>query len=249
MLATHRQLGTIVNSVDRFIALTHFSRHKFIQGGIPPEKITVKPNFVDPDPCTRTQRGEYALFVGRLSPEKRVSTLLLAWQKLRSQIPLLIIGGGPLQTELLGLAQRLGLSNVHIQGALPRQETLEAMNRARFLLFCSEWYENFPCTLAEAFACRTPVITSRLGAMEEIVEDGRTGLHFTAGDADDLAEKVDWAWRHPGQMSEIGEQARREYETKYTADQNYAMLMEIYRHAMRSGPAPIEVQEPMSIPG
>jgi glycosyltransferase involved in cell wall biosynthesis len=106
------------------------------------------------------------------------------------------------------------------------------MGGARFLIFSSEWYENFPVTIAEAFACGVPVICSRMGAMQEIVEDGRTGLHFVPGHAEDLAAKVEWAWNHPERMQEMGKEARQEYENKYTAEKNYPMLIEIYRHAV-----------------
>jgi glycosyltransferase involved in cell wall biosynthesis len=83
----------------------------------------------------------------------------------------------------------------------------------------------------EAFACGVPLVASRLGAMEETIEDGRTGLHFTAGDPDDLAAKVEWAWTHPERMEEMGRAARAEYEAKYTAERNYQMLMDIYQRA------------------
>jgi glycosyltransferase involved in cell wall biosynthesis len=68
--------------------------------------------------------------------------------------------------------------------------------------------------------------------MREIVEDGRTGLHFTPGDVQDLADKIEWAWNHPERMKQMGEQARQEYENKYTAEKNYPQLMEIYRQAI-----------------
>ena len=103
---------------------------------------------------------------------------------------------------------------------------------ARCLVFTSEWYENFPVTIVEAFARGVPVICSRLGAMEEIVADGRTGLHFTPGKAGDLAAKVEWAWTHPEEMAAMGRAARAEYEAKYTAERNYAMLIEIYQRAI-----------------
>ncbi len=246
-LATHRHLLGTNEQVDCFIALTEFSRTKFIAGGIPAEKIAVKPNFVHPDPCTRVNGGDYALFVGRLAPEKRVSTLLSAWKQLPYEIPLDIIGGGPQRSELLSQADRLGLPGVHFKGTLPRAKTLAAISAARFLVFCSEWYENFPCTIAEAFACRTPVICSRLGAMAEIVEDGRTGLHFTAGDSADLASKVEWAWTHPERMREMGEEARREYEKKYTAEKNYPMLMDIYQRAMSRRGLVTPPSDPVSV--
>lgn len=232
MLAVHRQRHTWTEAVDSFIALTEFARGKFIERGFPGEKISVKPNFVHPDPGARVDDGDYALFVGRLSPEKRVSTLLRAWQRLRNRIPLLIIGGGPQREQLEGQAVRSDLSSVRFLGQMSRYQALAAINAARFLVFSSEWYENFPVTIAEAFACSTPVLCSRLGAMQEIVEDGRTGLHFAPGDPDDLAGKADWAWAHPERMRAIGKEARKEYESKYTAEKNYPRLMEIYERAI-----------------
>ena len=105
---------------------------------------------------------------------------------------------------------------------------------ARFLVFPSQWYEGLPLTIVEAFACGVPVIASRLGAMAEIVEDGKTGLHFTPGDPEDLAAKVDWAWAHSREMETIGRAARAEYEATYTAERNYKLLMETYRYAIVS---------------
>ena len=232
MLTVHRWLATWSDMVDCFIALSEFSRLKFIEGGIPAEKVVVKPNFLYADPGCRVRSGEYALFVGRLSPEKRVVTLLAAWQRLRVRVPLRIIGGGPERDSLEAHAKQMGLSDVRFFGQLPRDEVIAALKGARCLIFPSEWYENFPVTIAEAFACGVPVIASRLGAMQEIVEDGRTGLHFKPGDPEDLAAKVEWAWNHPREMEEMGRQARAEYETKYTAERNYEMLMEIYTKAI-----------------
>jgi glycosyltransferase involved in cell wall biosynthesis len=109
---------------------------------------------------------------------------------------------------------------------------MATIRRARFLLFSSEWYENFPVTIAESFACGVPTLCSRIGAMQEIVEDGRTGLHFVPGDWRDLRDKVDWAWNNPDRIRSMGEAARDEFERKYTAEANYPMLMRIYETAM-----------------
>jgi glycosyltransferase involved in cell wall biosynthesis len=232
MLAVHRWRRTWTQGVNYFIALSEFSRRKFIQGGIAADQIGVKPNFVHPDPGCRDQSGEYALFIGRLSPEKRVVTLLAAWERLRVPIPLLIIGSGPERVFLETHAKQEIRCAVRFLGQLPREEVMAALKRARCLVFTSEWYENFPVTIAEAFACGVPVMCSRLGAMPEIVADGRTGLHFTPGDADDLAAKVEWAWTHPEEMAAMGRAARAEYEAKYTAERNYGLLMQIYQRSL-----------------
>ena len=233
MLASHRLRDTWKREITCFIALSEFARNKFVEGGLPAEKIFVKPNFVSPDPGARTGDGDYALFVGRLSPKKRVDTLLEAWKRLSQPIPLLILGGGPDKERLTGQAASQGLANVELKGHVPREQTLAAINQARFLIFASEWYENFPVTLVESFACSTPVICSRMGVMPEIVADGRTGIHFTPADPEDLARKVEWAWAHPKEMCTMGQEARREYEAKYTADKNYPVLLEIYKQALQ----------------
>jgi glycosyltransferase involved in cell wall biosynthesis len=231
MLAAHRLRDTWQREIACFVALSEFARNKFVEGGLPGEKIFVKPNFVSPDPGARTGPGDYALFVGRLSPKKRVDTVLAAWKQLPPSIPLHIIGDGPDREQLQAEAAHQGLSNVQFKGQLPREQTLAAINQARFLVFASEWYENFPVTIAESFACSTPVICSRLGAMQEIVSDGRTGIHFTPADAQDLAGKVEWAWTHSAEMRAMGTQARAEYESKYTAEKNYPLLLAIYNRA------------------
>ncbi len=231
MLTVHRCLKTWQAAVDIYIALSDFSRKKFIQGGVPEEKIVVKPNFVHPDPGVRNARGDYALFVGRISGEKGVRTLLRAWENLRG-IPLKVAGDGPLLEEITLFAQDHRLKTVDFLGRLARTEILALMKGARFLVFPSEWYEGFPMTIVEAFACGVPVVTSSLGAMAEIVERGRTGLHFTPGDAEDLAAKVEWAWTHSKELAEISLEARREFEQKYTAMRNYQMLLDIYELAI-----------------
>jgi glycosyltransferase involved in cell wall biosynthesis len=221
MLAVHRFLGTWREKVDLYIALSEFARKKFVAGGLPAERIMVKPNFVDPDPGTRQGQGEYALFVGRLSEEKGLRVLLAACRELHGKIPLRIAGEGPLWNEIEQFLSSNGVSGVTLMGRLSRAEIIRAMHEARFLVFPSIWFEGFPVSITEAFACGLPVIASRLGSMAEIVTDEVTGLHFSAGDSQDLSRQIDWAWTHPGEMEEMGGNARTEYENKYSADRNY----------------------------
>ena len=227
MLAVSRLRRTWVDKITRYITLTNFARQKFILGGFPAGRVDIKPNFVYPDPGTNRGTGKHAVFVGRLSQEKGVPTLLEAWQRLRPAPPLEVIGDGPLRAGLETQTKERGLSSVTFRGHVVRNQTLALLKKAAFLVLPSDCYENFPCGV--------PVICSRLGAMEEIVADGRTGLHSTSGDPEDLAHKIDWAMSHPRQMAEMGREARREYETKYTAERNYSLLMEIYQRATSTG--------------
>jgi glycosyltransferase involved in cell wall biosynthesis len=232
MLKTHRERRTWSEAVTGYVVATEFARQKFIDGGLPAEKIYVKPNFVDPDPGERSGPGHYALFVGRLSPEKGLSTLLGAWRMLSDSIPLVIAGDGPLRLKLEAEAAEHDLRHVTFRGRLDAGETRAAMKQARFLVLPSLWYEGFPMVLAESFACGTPVVGSRLGAMQEVITDGRTGLHFTPGDSADLAGKVAWSWNHPAELSAMGREARRDYESLYTPATNYSLLMAIYQQLL-----------------
>lgn len=227
MLVLHRLLRTWTNTIDVYIALTEFAKAKFLARGLPEEKILVKPNFLHPDPGMEENKEEFALFVGRLSVEKGLDTLLQAWTQVRD-IPLKIVGDGPLMSKIVQSLEMNRLDHVHVLGRRSHKDVIELVKRARCLVFPSECYENFPTVIMEAFACGTPVIASRLGVAGEVIQDGQTGVHFSAADAMDLATKVEWIWTHPQRATEMGQRARREYEQKYTAIQNYRALLDIY---------------------
>lgn len=227
MLTLHRGLGTYRNKVSRYIALNDFCRNKFIEGGLPAELIAVKPNFVDTPAPQDMHRGGL-LFVGRLSVEKGVESLANA-AALLPDAQLRVAGDGP-QAVLLD-----GVQGVSRLGALSGEAVRHEMNSAMALVIPSICYENFPRTIVEAFAAGLPVIASRIGALAGIVTDGETGLLFEPGNAQDLADKMAWALAHPEQMAVMGQKARAQYETKFTAERNYAQLMAIYQDVIGEG--------------
>ena len=233
MLTVHRAMRTYRDEVDVFVALTEFARRKFVEGGLPAEKIIVKPNFVDPDPGVGTGGGGFALFVGRLTEEKGVLTLLQAWQTLGGAVPLKIMGDGPLRPRVEEAAANRALG-IDYAGRQPPERVSLAMGESRLLIFPSTWYEGLPRTIVESFAKGTPVIASRLGSMTELIDDGRTGFLFAPGDAAQLADRVR---RTVGETDEarwrMREQARREYELHYAAGRNYDVLMSVYDAALR----------------
>jgi len=189
MLTAHRVLGTWRKLIDVYIALTEFGRRKLIEGGLPADKIAVKSNFAYPDPGPGAGTGGYAVFVGRLSAEKGVATLLEAWRHLGGTLPLRLVGDGP----LAGAVREAAAKDDSIQwlGNVPLEAVYTLVGEATFLALPSQCYENFPRVVIEAFAKGTPVIASKLGGMAEIVDDGRTGLHFKPGDAADLARRCE----------------------------------------------------------
>jgi glycosyltransferase involved in cell wall biosynthesis len=226
MIMVHRLMQTWKNQVDLYVALSQFARQKFIEGGLPAEKIIVKPNFVAPDPDIGEGQGGFALYVGRLSVEKGLDTLLAAWEKLGGQIPLKIVGDGPLSDQVIAATAKS--PQIEYLGRRSIAEVYGLMGEAKVLIFPSKWYETFGRVAVEAFAKGTPVIVSGLGAMAELVEHGRTGLHFCPGDADDLANQVEWLLSHPGALTQMRKAARIEYEAKYTGQKNYQKMLEIY---------------------
>jgi glycosyltransferase involved in cell wall biosynthesis len=239
MLATHRALGTWRDAVDVYIALTEFSRRKFIEGGLPAEKIVVKPNFIYPDPGPGSGKGGYALFVGRLSGEKGVATLFRAWKELAGSVPLKIVGDGPLE----GIVADAATKNAAIQwlGRQSLDEVYALIGDAMFLVLPSECYEQFPRVVIEAFAKGTPLLASNLGAMAELVDNGRTGLHFEPGNAADMAAKAGRLLAAPNELLDMRQAARQEYEEKYTAESNHQALMAIYERAGAGAPAGVLV--------
>jgi glycosyltransferase involved in cell wall biosynthesis len=232
MLAVHRALDTWRGSVTRFIVLTEFAKRKFLDAGFPSHRFVVKPNFADHDPGERVGAGKCALFVGRLVENKGLQVLLNAWKELHEQYPLHIVGDGPDRSTLEAEASEWQLSGITFRGRLPHEEVIEAVKGARFVIVPSTLYEGLPMCIVESFACGTPVLCSRLGGLAEIVQHHLTGLHFHPGDSLDLAATVEWAWNHPMELSQMGCAARAKYETDYTAEKNYSLLMEIYEQAL-----------------
>ncbi|MGB7353789.1 MAG: glycosyltransferase family 4 protein [Acidobacteriaceae bacterium] len=230
MLAFHRQLGTWRRTVSRFIALSEFAREKFTAGGIPREKIVVKPNFVASDPGIGSGRGGYALFVGRLAEEKGIQVLLDAWKLLPLGIQLRIVGDGPLRQKVEQTAHNS--TNIEWLPWQSREEVCRLMADAAVLIMPSIWYEGFGLVIIEAYATALPVIASQIGVLGEIVEDGVTGRLFQPGNAQDLARKVTEILSSPARLSQLRSNARREYEEKYTPNTNYDMLMDIYWKAI-----------------
>ena len=229
----HGIRGTWLHGVDRYIALTQFARERFVAAGLPRESISVKPNFLADPPPPKQGPGSGALFVGRLTQEKGISVLLDAAGRMgHRDFSLAIVGDGFLRGTVERAAVQSG-GRIRYMGAKDRGYCLDALRRAQFAVVPSVCYENFPLAIVEAFACGTPVLASRLGAMAELVEDGRTGRLFAAGDAAELAGAATWMIDHPAECAEMGRSARAVFEERYTADHNFNALMEIYRQTIR----------------
>jgi len=230
MLLFNRWRDTYGSLVNRYIALTNFAAGRLIAGGLPQERVTIKPNFVSDIHVPGDGQGGYAVYVGRLSEEKGVHTLLSAWNRLRN-IPLKILGDGPLRKSLEECASRDNLP-ITFLGFCNRRTVVDTVGRAAFQVVPSEWYEGFPMVIADAYALGTPIIASRIGSLEEIVEEGVTGMQFDAGNAADLATKVQELWQSYSHRSALRQGARHAFESKFSAEQNFQMLVAVYEAAM-----------------
>ncbi len=228
MLSTHRLLGTYRKSVDAYIASTEFGRAKFVEGGLPADKFYVKPNFVSPDPGAAPGGGRFALFVGRLSKEKGIDVMLRAWEQC-PDVKLKIVGDGPMAEQVKAAAARL--PNIEWLGRLPVGQVMQTMGEAGALIFPSVWYEGLPKTIIESLAKGTPIIASKIGAMIELIDHGRMGLHVPPGDADALAAAVRSLFADPAKLAAMRTAARAEFLAKFTAEANYPRLMTIYENA------------------
>ena len=238
MLSTHRALGTYSSKVDRYIALSQFSLEKFVAGGLPRARMQVKSNFVLEDPGIGSGYGGYALFVGRLAPEKGVQTLLNAWSALKQPIKLKIAGNGPLRPAVETIVK--ADPRIEYLGQCPRPRINELMRNAALLVFPSEWYECSPLSVMESMACGTPVIAPALGSLSEMIVSGANGFLFPpddpSGHTGALVASLEKLFAGKDYLDNMRYSTRQYYETHFAAGPNYESLLKIYNSVL---PAPL----------
>lgn len=228
-------------SVKSFISPSRFLRDKAIEFGWSPEKIEFVPNFIVSDKIqTPTKPGQHLLYLGRLSHEKGVITLLKAYSGLRAthparnaDIPLMIVGDGPIRTEV---ENTFGYDGEHIRftGYLSGKPLEDAIAAARAIVLPSEWYENAPLSLIEAFAHGKPVIGARIGGIPEMIDDGVNGLLFESGNIDDLKDKLQTFLNlSDDDVMKMGKAAREKAETEYNPKVHYDKLLSVYQNAIK----------------
>ncbi|MGE0278590.1 MAG: glycosyltransferase family 4 protein [Nitrospiraceae bacterium] len=233
MQVFNRVRGTYFRDVAQYICLTKFAALKFEQAGFPVNKLRVKPNFLAEMPQRIHPPSTYALYVGRLSKEKGVGTLIRAWQDCNS-VHLKVLGDGPEREQLEAIATHSRL-NVEFRGYVPRAEVAKEISRAMFVIVPSECYEGFPMTVVEAFAHGVPVIASETGSLAEIVEVGVTGLTFPARDSGALARVVHRLHGDSELRDTLSKGAREKAQRCFSADANFQILMSIYEDARKLG--------------
>lgn len=222
----HQKLGTWKNC-NRFILLSEHARKLFLNSKLEltSNQLVVKPNFCSIPILQERKAGDYFLYVGRLSEEKGIMLLLSVFSSCGYQIK--IAGDGPLKEEVINYSSMY--PNIEFLGSLNKAEVFDLMQNCTALIFPSIWYEGMPLTIIEAFACGTPVISSKLGAMEAMIIVGYNGLHFESQNKNDFI-KVLYTWY---QLNEEQKQvyrinARKTYNANYTPELNLNQLLSIY---------------------
>ncbi len=229
MLGAHRALRTWHNKIDAFVVANQHYIEKYAAFGIARDRLHLCPNPVKDPGLQPRGSGDYALFLGRLAPEKGVTSLLEAWRRL--SIPLKIRGSGPLEMDVRAAAA--SNRSIELLPRLSHEEKFALIRGARFLIWPSLGsYETSGLVVPEAYACGVPVIASRTGVAPEMVKDKETGIMFEADDPADLAKVAQWAWHHPMEMSAMGVNGRRRYESRHTPDVFYRHLLSVYESVL-----------------
>lgn len=224
-IGVHRRIGTFADRIDRYVALTTFQRRLIVDAGLPDARVHVIPNFLEPDPGASEGSRSGVLFVGRLSIEKGIDSLLVAASHPAMSGLLDVAGDGPLASQV---AEAATAGLLRYLGPLAGDEVARRMRNVLALLVPSIWYEGFPMVVLEAYATGTPVIAARIGSLEEVIDDGETGLLVTPGDPEDLARAIRWAVDHPDKMAAMGAAARQRYEDRYRGPDHLAALLDVY---------------------
>lgn len=234
-IALHRWLKTWSKKVDVFITLSDFQRQQMINAGLPAKQIHIKPNYYPgtPNVIPLQQRQPCVLFAGRLTQEKGIRTLVQAWIQWGEQAPeLRIAGNGPLREEMEILAASKPSVPIKFLGHLSGEAAQSEIALARLLVLPSECFEGFPMVVREAFAFGTPVAVSDIGPLPSIVKNGINGVVFPPGVVNDLLHTIRKLWDAPVTLEKLAIGARDSYESKYTEDINYRILMNIYEKGM-----------------
>jgi len=227
--------------VDVFIAPSMFLKNKHEEMGFHkniahlPYPLDVKEFDKIKSDEIKDKIGEQVVFVyfGRLESEKGLYTLFESIKNLPenesgSKAVFKIIGEGAIKEELHEIARRNGMHNVKFFGYLTGENLFAEIKKADVVIIPSEWYENYPVSVMEAFALSKPVIGARIGGIPEMVKDNETGLTFESGNPSDLSEKIAYVIKNPDKAALWGRNARQFIEREVNPERHYRQLMEIY---------------------
>jgi len=225
----HRRLKTVTAAAGLFLATSRFVKTKFVEAGFPADKIVVHPNFIDFEPLeSAASPGDYAIFVGRLSKEKGLLTLVKAFSGLPG-LSLKILGEGPLEKELKEFVRLHRMKHVTFEGFIDGKSKREMLTKALFLVFPSECYESFGYSIIESYACGVPVIASDIGGARELIKEGDTGFLFEPGNPEDLRAKISRMLEDKQHLTGMRKKSLERAKALYTRETGYQHLERIFQ--------------------
>lgn len=224
--AFHKISGLYSKNLDKIVTPSHFFKEKLMQWGWPEEQLVYIPNFIDCETITPNfDAGKYFLYFGRLAPEKGVETLIQA--AINTKVSLKIAGTGPIEKHLKSVAA--DHDNIQFVGFKSGNDLWSLINHARAIVLPSEWYENAPISLLEAFSAGKPVIGANIGGIPEMLDHENTGLIFESGNLDDLTDSIRKITSYTDeQVSSLGRNARNHVASTFTASRYYNDMIELY---------------------
>lgn len=228
----HRKRRSFYEQIDRYICLNENQIQLLRSTGFDQSKIVKKYNFV-PDTEKNLEvtsypeiPERYVVFYGRIGEEKGIRILMQIWEKL-SDIPLVVMGGGPLEEEFKKWSE--GRSNVHFLGYTQHDKCLSIVKAGEFVVFPSIWYEGCSMVEIETESLGKGIIATDLGFSSEAIQNGINGYKVKLGDVAEFRKCIRKLWNSPEQAVLLGANARKDYEAKYRPEDNYAQLQKIYR--------------------
>lgn len=228
MLKLHRIIGTY--DKINYITLTEFNKRKLSSLVKDESKIHVKPNFVEKREGIERTLEDYFVYIGRLDDIKGINFLVEAWKNIDKNINLYIIGTGPEEEKLKHIISENKINNIKLLGFMKREDAFKVIEKSRAIIVPSKWYEGFPMTIAESFSLGVPVIGSRLGNIESIVDNERNGLLFTTNNKESLKEVINKVFYDRELNISLGNNAYKVFKEKYTDEENYRSIEKIYNN-------------------
>lgn len=225
--AVHKVFRLYRNNLDKIVVPSNFFRTKLIEWGWPEKQITYIPNFVRAEEyIPQFAPGDYFLYFGRLAPEKGLETLITA--AIRANIKLRIAGTGPDEGRLKNLAA--ASENIEFMGYCGGETLKILLREARAVVLPSQWYENAPMSILEAYASGKPVLAARIGGIPEMISDGQTGYLFESGNIDELMERLTYIEGLPdSKITDMGRQARTHVSSNFTPERYMQNMLQLYR--------------------
>lgn len=230
---TAQMITKAYDLVGAYICPSIFLKNKFVEYGFQSEKLILLNHFINIDCDDESEPpGDYLLYVGRLSEEKGVKTLIDAVINVEF-CKLKIVGDGPLKEELILYVKSNNADNkIEFLGYKNHKDVITILKKCKFLVIPSEWYEVTGLVILEAFACGKTVIGSRIGGIPEFIKDNDTGLTFEPGNSNELSFKINFLMKNPDKIKKMGESARAYVKQELSPGKHYEKLMEIYRKAI-----------------